>query len=220
MYILLIRTRHGSVASTKIPMDFCANTCPKERIFRCSPRSNWMTLPGSSIPGQERLWDGKRPRNCSSQQALSTSCNTGQLKSILLHLYLESAHPGGGMAANRRLIARAAGHRYPFLNLESRSSFELKYQMRSLLGYSVFLGVDRAGEQYLLAAQMSLEQLDLIQRAGERQRYLSAGCGRAAESHHDLEARVGAREVTGVNLAVIVPARSEEHTSELQSLRH
>jgi len=52
------------------------------------------------------------------------------------------------------------------------SSFELKRQMRSLLRYSVFLGIDRAGEQHLLAAQMSLEQLDLIQRAGERQRHL------------------------------------------------
>src|ERR1035438_5911788 len=93
MYILLIRTPHGSAASMKTPMDFCTNTCPKERIFRCSLSSNWTTSPGGSTPGQGKHWDGKLLRNCSSQQALSTSCNTGQLKSILLHLYLESAHP-------------------------------------------------------------------------------------------------------------------------------
>src|ERR1017187_7396531 len=96
--------RPGSGESTKIPTACCANTCPKEPIFRCSRRSNWTTSHGDSIPGQEKLWDGKRPLNCSCQQALSTSCSTGQLKSFLLHLELESAdgHPSRSLRKGGR----------------------------------------------------------------------------------------------------------------------
>src|SRR5664280_3782166 len=93
MFTSPTHTRPGSGASTKIPTDFCASTCPRGRTCRCSRRISSTTSPGASTCGQEKLWDGKRPLNCFSQKALSTSSNTGQLKSNPLHLELESAHP-------------------------------------------------------------------------------------------------------------------------------
>src|ERR1035438_6668416 len=93
MFTSPIRMRPGSGESTKIPTACCASTYPKEPISPCSHKTNSMTSPGGSIPDQEKLWDGKRPLNCSCQKALSTSSSTGQLKSFLLHLELESAHP-------------------------------------------------------------------------------------------------------------------------------
>src|SRR5271154_1231058 len=85
----------GSAASAKTPTDSSASTCQKEPTCPYFPSNNSTTSHGGSTRGPEKLWDGKRPLNSSSQKALSTSSNTGQLKSNPLHLYLESTLPHG-----------------------------------------------------------------------------------------------------------------------------
>src|ERR1035438_6213347 len=88
---LLIRTAHGNAASTRTRTDCCDNICPREKTSATTPRTNSTTSPPTSTPDQESHWDGKLRRNCSYPKVLSISRNTGQLKSTLLHLELESA---------------------------------------------------------------------------------------------------------------------------------
>ena len=87
------RTLRGSAGSAKTPTACSASTCPKEPIYRCSLRSNSTTSHGGSTPAPGKLWVGKLRQNFSSQKAPSTSSSTGQLKSSLLHLDLESTLP-------------------------------------------------------------------------------------------------------------------------------
>jgi hypothetical protein len=65
------RTRPGSAASTKTPMDSSASSCPKEKTSAPTPRKNSTNSPGCSTQDQESHWDGNAPLNSSS--LISTS---------------------------------------------------------------------------------------------------------------------------------------------------
>src|ERR1035437_4265468 len=91
----LIHVLPGSAASVKTSTGCSASTCPRGPICRCFLRINWTTSHGCSTPGQEKPWAGKHPLNCSCPKAHSTSSNTGQLISNLLHLDFECAPPPG-----------------------------------------------------------------------------------------------------------------------------